>query len=396
MALEILPQIADDGHSLLAPILEGVRESFLVLDDQTRIVMASGGFNRMFDIERADHSHARLFDLDHGAWDIPALHLLFDHARWDGNSIRRLRLTQNFPRINERTFVLQATKIPDSWIEPGYTLLSFEDLTEKDAATREMADRESKINGLLLQKDVLLREMQHRIVNSLQIVANILAMKIRSIASEEVRGHLRDANRRIMAVAVMQRCLSDYAHGEPVAIGAYLTKLCAQLTDAMIDGVAPVMIEVLADESVLSGADATNLGVIVTELVINALKYAFVDRNKDRFVTVRYQRNGDRWILSVSDNGGGSKPPHVTPRAAGVGTKTVRALAAQLKGEVSITSSPSGYSVTICADTGFPGIGVPRTSPPLYNELQSQRSPPEKPFARGGVRSPRTDSVFMP
>src|SRR5947209_9738908 len=70
-------------------------------------------------------------------------------------------------------------------------LLAIEDITDRRAAEREL-------NGLLQQKEVLLQEMQHRIANSLQIIASILLLKARTVRSEETRLHLRDAHQRVM------------------------------------------------------------------------------------------------------------------------------------------------------------------------------------------------------
>jgi chemotaxis protein methyltransferase CheR len=152
-------------------------------------------------------------------------------------------------------------------------------------------------------------------------------------------------------VAVTQECLYHYAQDEPIAIAPYLTKLCAHLTNSMVDGSSPVTIEVLADDSIVLPALATNLGVMVTELVINALKYAFADRSRPAIVSVTYHRNIDHWVLSVSDNGGGRKEPYIVPAGGGVGTKTVQAFASQMKAAVKVVNSPSGYCVTIESET---------------------------------------------
>ena len=101
-------------------------------------------------------------------------------------------------------------------------LLSIEDVT----AARPEREKEE----LLRQKDVLLEEFQHRVANSLQIIASIILMKAKAVDSEDTRVHLQDAHRRVMSVAAIQQHLHAAAASGPVELGPYLTKLCEALT----------------------------------------------------------------------------------------------------------------------------------------------------------------------
>ncbi len=97
----------------------------------------------------------------------------------------------------------------------------------------------------------------------------------------------------------------------------------------------------------MPSAEAVSLGLIVTELVINALKYAFPSETGDAAVTVRYEVSGPAWQLSVSDNGVGRAEPDGIPAKGGLGTSLVKALAQQLEAEVVWSNSPRGLSVAI-------------------------------------------------
>jgi chemotaxis protein methyltransferase CheR len=101
-------------------------------------------------------------------------------------------------------------------------LLAIEDVSERRAHEREL-------EHLVRQKELLLEEMRHRIANSLQIIASILLLKARSVQSDETRGHLQDAHKRVLSVAAVQQHLQGSGHGEPIAVGPYLSKLCATL-----------------------------------------------------------------------------------------------------------------------------------------------------------------------
>jgi chemotaxis protein methyltransferase CheR len=104
---------------------------------------------------------------------------------------------------------------------------------------------------------------------------------------------------------------------------------------------------VAADINTVTSADAVSLGLIVTELVINALKYAFPDQSKIATVTVRYEVNGADWKLSVCDNGVGRAEKAGPPAKGGLGTSLVKALAQQLDAKVETISGPTGMSVSI-------------------------------------------------
>jgi two-component sensor histidine kinase len=81
-------------------------------------------------------------------------------------------------------------------------------------------------------KDMLLLEMQHRVANSLQIIASILLMKARTVQSEETRLQLEDAHKRVLSVAAVQQHLQVTSPGAPIVIGTYLTKLCETLAQS--------------------------------------------------------------------------------------------------------------------------------------------------------------------
>src|SRR5665648_44352 len=221
-------------------------------------------------------------------------------------------------------------------------LLAIEDVTRRHEAEREKDE-------LLQQKEILLQEMQHRVANSLQIIASILLMKARTVQSEETRLHLQDAHQRVMSVATVQQQLHASGQNERFEIGPYLTKLCASLATSMIGDRRPISIEVKSTSGSGTSSEAVSLGLIVTELVINALKHGFPEDGGGE-ILVSYDAEHSGWRLSVADNGSGAKeatddePSHV-----GLGTSIVEALAHQLDATVHKTDRPQGTMVSIIA-----------------------------------------------
>jgi chemotaxis protein methyltransferase CheR len=199
---------------------------------------------------------------------------------------------------------------------------------------------------LLQQKETLLQEMQHRVVNNLQIIASILMLKTRKVQSEESRKDLRDAYDRVMSMAIVQQQLQATGHGEPIEIGPYLSRLCRALAVSMIGDNSAIKLEVGADAGTTLSGEAVSIGLIVTELVMNALKHAFPAGNGG-LISVRYAANEVDWRLSVSDNGVGLQQDGGYRGRTGLGVAIVEALARQLKAHVETTPQSPGVAVSI-------------------------------------------------
>jgi chemotaxis protein methyltransferase CheR len=223
-------------------------------------------------------------------------------------------------------------------------LLGMQDVTRQSALGRAK-------EALLRQKDVLLEEMQHRVANSLQIIAGIILMKARTVQSEETRLHLQDAHSRVMSIATLQEHLHASGVGGSIDIGAYLAKLCDALATSMIGDTRPVSLKVCGDGASTTSRQAECLGLIVTELVMNALKHGFPDSRKDARITVGYHAAGTNWKLSVADNGVGRPDGVFAQVKTGLGTSIVKALAHQLGAQVETLADPQGTTVSVTRAT---------------------------------------------
>jgi chemotaxis protein methyltransferase CheR len=265
--------------------------------------------------------------------------------------IEGLEISHNFPRIGQRILLLDACTTFGSSDGQMTILLGIEDVTEVRAIEENKRWLQKHNDDLLQQRELMVREMQHRIVNSLQIIASILMLKARAVTSEETRQHLQDAHRRVLSVAAVQQHLHTSLVAEQIDIAPYLQKLCTSLAESMIGESRPVALKVVSDNGTMTSAEAVSVGLIVTELVINALKYAFPGSDAPAAITVRYEVNGTDWKLSVSDNGVGRLNGSGTHRKGGLGTSLVNALAHQLDARVDTEDGPAGLSVAIAHAT---------------------------------------------
>jgi PAS domain S-box-containing protein len=325
---------------LARAIVDTVREPLLVLDSDLRIIAASRSFYTKFETGQEETQGQLVYDLHDGEWNIAALRLLLDRILPAAEVMEDFEVEQEFPPLGRRTMLLNARKVFDQAQGAPMILLAFEDITERRTTERAL-------KHLLEQKDMLLAEMSHRIANSLQIIASILLMKARNAGSDETRQHLEDAHRRVMSVASVQRHLQAVGKAEQVAVGSYLSKLCDALATSIIGDNRRITVDVVADSGMTTSSKAVNLGLIVTELLINSLKHAFPGDHKEGRVIVGYEAHEDDWKLSVSDNGAGMPLQMAGSGKSGLGTSLINAIAQQIDAQVEIATSPNGTTVCV-------------------------------------------------
>ncbi len=256
------------------------------------------------------------------SWRLALVDVAPQHAVMHAYEVER-----DFPNIGRRTMLLNAREIFNQGNTEKLILLAIEDITDRCAAERLAAQ-------LLQQKEMLLQEMQHRVANSLQIIASILLLKARAVQSEETRLHLREAHQRVMSVATVQQQIQASGHGELIEIAPYLSRLCkSSLAASMIGDSRTISLKVEAAPGTAVSGEVVSIGLITTELVINALKHGFPDGNGGGEILVKYGVDESDWRLSVTDNGVGLQQDGGPRGPSGLGTTIVRSpRASQLQG----------------------------------------------------------------
>jgi two-component sensor histidine kinase len=331
---------AKQRRSLEEAIVDTVREPLIVLDDASRVVVASRSFYRAFAVTPQETEGRLLYELGTGQWDIPALRELLTEVIPHHTTIEGFEVEHDFPILGRKTMLLNARKIFYEGNNSTILLVAIEDVTERRALEREKDE-------LLRQKDLLLQEMNHRINNSLQIIASILLLKAHTVQSEETRGHLQDAHERVMAIATVQEQLHPAPFGSRIEAKSYLTKLCESLSASMILDAQPVSLRVDAGEGSTTSEQAVSMGLIATELVMNALKHAFPGGARGHIV-VSFESTASAWRLAVSDDGVGiSTRLADAPVRTGLGTSIVEALTRQLGGRVATLAASPGTTVSV-------------------------------------------------
>jgi two-component sensor histidine kinase len=328
-----------EAASTLA-VIASSNEPLLLLADDLRIIAASASFCRTFQINPASVPGRRLSELGAGEWAMPKLTSLLKATASGSAEIATYEIDLIRKGAEPRYLVVNAHKLDDGDETRVRLLLAVSDVTFARAEARQKDD-------LIREKAILLQEVQHRVANSLQIIASVLMQSARKVQSEEARGHLKDAHHRVMSIAAVQRHLAVSSLNE-VALRPYFVQLCESLAASMIIDPAVLSIEVNADESVVEANKSVSLGLIVTELVINALKHAFRGHAAGKII-VDYHSEGKAWTLAVSDNGVGM-PTGTRKPAAGLGTGIIEALAKHLGATIRVVASNPGVAITVFHD----------------------------------------------
>lgn len=212
---------------------------------------------------------------------------------------------------------------------------------EKDAAERELRESRDRLERLAAQQAVLLREVDHRVANSLQLISAMIGLQARRLDDGNARDLLRRAAERVDAVALVHRRLYTSNDVEFVDMDQYLANLVAEFRRALEPDSPASRIELTAEPVRIETDKAVSIGLIVNELVTNALKYAYPGQDAGP-VRIKVNQAGTGLRLSIEDDGVGCPPPDATPQRAkgsGVGSIIVKAMADTLK--ATITQDPA-------------------------------------------------------
>jgi len=196
------------------------------------------------------------------------------------------------------------------------------------------------------ERDLLLREIDHRMKNNFMMVASLIDIQRRRATSDEVREALTSMLARIESFARAHRHLYHGARAVSVVdMRAYLDELCDALAQALTLHGA-VVLTCHVDEAQLDRDRAVTIGLLVNELVTNAAKHAFAGRESGH-IEVRFERGSKGWTLTVADDGVGIGAAARPESKGGLGQRLVEAFARQASGELTTESGSAGTRLTI-------------------------------------------------
>jgi PAS domain S-box-containing protein len=323
-------------------IVDTAREAMVTTDVAGRIQWANRAAERRFGYALPD-----LIDRDVGMLLAPE-----DAGHWPRGDAARSWHSPDAPleiagRLRDGSRIALAVSL-GRWISEGRVFLTgiLHDVTER-RRTQEALEQ------ALNDKTMLLREVNHRVKNSLQLVSGLLNLQVAAADDETARHHLRDAAHRISAVAQVHQRLYRAEQFRSLDFGSFLSELCGDLARGAGE---PRTIDVAVDSDLieLPVDQAVPLGLIANELVTNAIKHAGADAARIRVSLVR---ETDGLLLSVADQGPGLPPGFSLDRSTGLGMRIVSALIRQLRGTIEIPATRAGARFDVSIPLPAPGDG---------------------------------------
>jgi two-component sensor histidine kinase len=212
-----------------------------------------------------------------------------------------------------------------------------------EQAQREIAERkrtEERIVASLKEKEVLLKEIHHRVKNNLQVVSSLLSLQSRSISDERILALFQSSRMRVNAMALVHETLYRSHDLARVDLAEYIRGLADHIVamSELLSGGAALELDV--DPVQVSVDTAMPCGLLLNELILNSLKHAFRDRGEGRIrITVRSEPPGDI-VMVVSDNGRGFPEGLDFRKTSSLGLQLVNTLVAQLGGTIELAPAP--------------------------------------------------------
>ena len=239
--------------------------------------------------------------------------------------------TINLPTIGKITFVVTYVPLLDERGEIYQILGSTHDITQRKIA-------EMQIQESLQEKEVLLQEIHHRVKNNLQVISSLLDLQSQHIEEQATLELFRQSCSRIKAMALVQETLYKFNDFAKINFTEYIENLTGYLFSIYGVDVETINLELYLDEVAFKIDTAIPCGLIINELVSNALKHAFLNQAKGTiYITLHFDEDNS-YTLIVRDNGIGLPPNWESKTVNSLGLKLVEILANQLEGTLQVNS----------------------------------------------------------
>jgi len=221
------------------------------------------------------------------------------------------------------------------------------------AAEQEVREARDRFEASAAERALLMREVNHRVGNSLQLIASLLTLHSNASPSSDVKSALGDAIGRVLAVSQVHRRLYTSDDVQQVAIDQYLTALVEDLRRSTTETNTLAQLTIKAEPASVNPDRAVALGVIVNELVLNAVKYAYPNGQGPIRVFLRKQ-GSDAAEVVVEDDGVGYGNKMNGSNSTGLGQRIVSAMASKLHGSIAHDEAHQGARITVSFSLSSP------------------------------------------
>jgi PAS domain S-box-containing protein len=240
---------------------------------------------------------------------------------------------------SSRTVEAYANIIADDDGKPAFRLAALVDISERSLT--HLQEFEQKI----LEKDALLLEIQHRVKNNLQMITALIRAEARNVKDESNLDKFDRLAGRIESIQIIYRLLSDFTESDEIDLGVYLSEIASSVMHS--HGTEGISLNLKVDSYPVSVNVALPAGLVANELLTNALKHAFIGRDRGT-ITLHSLSDHAGCRVIIADDGIGLPPGIIWPKRGKLGELIVRSLRQNAKADLDVVSKPGkGTSVTI-------------------------------------------------
>ncbi len=204
--------------------------------------------------------------------------------------------------------------------------------------------KNKQIAKALKDNKILLKETHHRVKNSLQMISSLLYLQSENITDEKAASSVKDGQIRVKSMALIHQKLYQNNHLTGVEVSDYIHDLATDIFQSHHVTDEEINLDIAVEKMILDIDTITPIGIIINELIVNALKHAFDKKGKKATISIKLFKEKEALILQVNDNGSGFKPKEKKEKSFGM--KLIKSLSRKLKATLSITHK-NGTEITL-------------------------------------------------
>lgn len=219
-------------------------------------------------------------------------------------------------------------------------LYHFKSVSEANEINERLMENEKVLKRTLNEKEVLLAEIHHRVKNNLAVMSGLMRLQIEETKSEEARATLERNAERIHSMAMIHNSLYQQEKLNDIHLNLYISELIDEIKTSYLTNDSNISVESDLNTISLPVSKAIPCGIIINEILINAIKHAFPE-NRPGEIKVQLKNKGNTVKLTISDNGIGF---NIESQTQSLGMNLIHSLSEQIDGELSIKSEPNSRS----------------------------------------------------
>jgi PAS domain S-box-containing protein len=345
--------------------IEAAQTGMIMIDRDGRIVLVNSRIEALFGYSRGEliSQHLELLIPER----FRSRHIGFRTTFFGEPSVRPMGSGRDlYGRHKDGTEVpIEIGLTPVQTAEGDFVLSSIVDITERKRSEKLQADlvnqlkilnaeleervqaRTVELRGSLRERDILLQEVHHRVKNNLQVISSLINLQTTALEQGKNRDALEECQTRVQAIALIHEKLYQSRDYSQVEFSDYVRSLASNVFHATGMSSSEVTLELAIDDVTLGVDTAIPCGLLLNELITNALKHAFKDRRSGTVRVELTRLEGDRIRLVVMDNGVGLPDGFNMATSQSLGLQLVSTLARQLRAELKVRGSEgSSFALT--------------------------------------------------